>query len=287
MSVRFTKMHGLGNDFLLVDVVTQRLRAPEVAALAKTLCDRHRGVGADGLLLIVRPSAPDADLRMITMNADGSRAQMCGNGVRCVAKLAYDRGLTRKNPLRVQTDRGVLALDLTIHADGRVAAVRVDMGPPTLLPREIPVIADGERVVDVPFPLGGEPLRLTAVSMGNPHAVFFVPDVAAVPLQDWGPRVEHDPRFPERCNAHFVQVLQPRHVRVRTWERGAGATLACGTGASAVCVAGVLNGLSERRITAALPGGDLDVAWDEATNHVHITGPAVEVFDGEWPASAE
>ncbi len=252
-------------------------------ALARVISDRHRGVGADGLILVAPPETAVAHVRMIMYNPDGSRAEMCGNGIRCLAKLAYERGLARANPLRVQTDRGVLSLELTLDHAGRVSAVRADMGPPVLDPRRIPVKVNGEHVIALPLKLAGATLPMTCVSMGNPHAVFFVPDVAAVPLAAWGPQVERHPLFPERTNAHFAQVLARDRVRMVTWERGAGATLACGTGASAVCVAARLNRLTDPAITVVLPGGELQLAWDEATDHVFMTGPAEEVFTGQWP----
>lgn len=280
MPIKFTKMHGLGNDYVCVDLSDQRVDDP--ATLARVISDRHRGVGSDGLILIAPPDDAGAHVRMIMFNADGSRAQMCGNGVRCVAKLAYERGLARANPLRVQTDRGVLSLDLTLDADQRVREVRVDMGPPILEPRRIPVALDGERVVASLIPVGERLLSMTAVSMGNPHAVFFEPDLARVPLAEWGPQLERHSLFPERINVHFAQVVRPDLVRMITWERGTGITQACGTGASAVCVAGVLNDLTGRAITAELPGGRLKLEWDQASNHVFMTGPAEEVFTGEW-----
>jgi diaminopimelate epimerase len=281
MSLHFTKMHGLGNDYVYVSLFDQSVDDPP--ALARAISDRQRGVGSDGLILVAPPTEPAAHVRMIVYNADGSRAQMCGNGIRCLAKLVYERGLARANPLRVETDAGVLPLQLTLDSDDHVAQVRVDMGEPVLDPRRIPVALDTQRVVAHPFALGSTPLALTCVSMGNPHAVFFVPDVGRVPLTQWGPQVERHPLFPARINAHFVQVVTPELVRVVTWERGAGPTQACGTGASAVCVAGVLNGLTRRAIIAELPGGALRLEWDETSNHVYMTGPATEVFTGVWP----
>jgi diaminopimelate epimerase len=219
-------------------------------------------------------------------NADGSRAQMCGNGIRCVGKLAYERGWARQNPLRVQTDAGVLGLELTVTrspAGEVVHEVRVDMGAPVLEAARIPVALDGATVIRAPLALPGRVLQMTCVSMGNPHAVIYVQGLKSVPLNDWGPKLEKHPLFPERMNIHFVAVDHAEYVRMITWERGAGATQACGTGASAVCVAGVLNGLTKRKITAKLPGGELKLEWDEATNHVFMTGPAEEVFTGVWP----
>ena len=281
MSLKFTKMHGLGNDYVFISLFDQSVDDP--AKLARVISDRHRGVGGDGLILVAPPEDDQADVRMIVFNANGSPAEMCGNGIRCVAKLAYERKLARKNPLRVATDAGVLSLDLTIATDGRVRAVRVDMGEPVLNPRRIPVALEGDRVVAASFPLQEHILTVTCVSLGNPHAVFFVPDLSCVPLSQWGPRIESHALFPERTNVHFVQVLQPDRVKMTTWERGSGPTQACGTGASAVCVAGVLNDLTRRTITAELPGGELQLVWDEVGSHVFMTGPAEEVFTGQWP----
>lgn len=281
MPLAFTKMHGLGNDYVYVGLFDQAV--DNAVSLAKAISDRHRGVGSDGLILVGPADTPEAHVRMEMYNADGSRAQMCGNGIRCVAKLAYERGWARANPMRVQTDAGMLALELTLDAAGRVEQVRVDMGAPVLDPKRIPVSLAGERIVGVAMPLPETILSVTCVSMGNPHAVFFVEDLARVPLRQWGPMIERHPLFPERINAHFVQVQKPDQVKMITWERGAGATQACGTGACAVCVAGVLNRLTQRRIRAQLPGGYLTLEWDEATGHVFKTGPATEVFTGVWP----
>ncbi len=282
MPLAFTKMHGLGNDYVFVGLFDQPAPA-SAEALARKVSDRHRGIGSDGLILVGRPEAPGAHVRMQMFNSDGSRAQMCGNGIRCVAKLAYERGWARENPLRVQTDAGVLRLELTLGAGGSVEQVRVDMGAPVLEPAKIPVSLAGERVVSVAVPLPERVLNVTCVSMGNPHAVVFVEDVMRFPLREIGPLLERHPLFPQRVNAHFVQVQARDRVRMVTWERGAGATQACGTGASAVCVAGVLNRLTDRRIRAQLPGGFLDLEWSEADDHVYKTGPATTVFEGVWP----
>ena len=282
MALRFTKMHGLSNDYVYVSLFDQRVDDPP--ALARAVSDRHRGIGSDGLILVAPPEIPGAHVRMMMFHVDGSRGQMCGNALRCVAKLAYDRGLARVNPLRIQTDRGVLTADLTLDENGRVREVRADMDVPILDPRRIPVTAAGDRIVQQPLSLEGVTLAMTCVSMGNPHVVFFEPELARVPLREWGPRIERHPIFPERTNVHFAQVVRRDFVGMITWERGSGVTQACGTGACAVCVAGVLAGLTDRRITVRLPGGALRIEWDEATNHVFMTGPAEEVFTGEWPA---
>lgn len=279
MSIRFTKMHGLGNDYVYVSLFDQQIA--DAPALARAVSDRHRGIGGDGLILVGPALGTDADVRMQMFNADGSRAQMCGNGVRCVAKLAYERGWAQRNPLRVQTDRGVLLLELTLR-EQRVERVRVDMGPPLLDPPQIPVLIDAPRVLDYPLEVDGRRLSMTCVSMGNPHAVFFVPQLDDVPLRIWGPLIERHELFPQRVNAHFVQVLEPHAVRMNTWERGSGATQACGTGASAVCVAGVLTGRTADRLSATLPGGELLLEWPQRDASVFMTGPATEVFTGVW-----
>jgi len=280
--MRFTKMHGLGNDYVYVDGSAEQVADPP--ALARAISDRHFGVGSDGLILIL----PDdqADVRMRMFNADGSEAEMCGNGIRCVAKYAYDHGLSKANPMRIRTAVGVKTIDLVIGRDGKVAAATVDMGEPILTPAEIPVgIPNVSRIVDLPVRTTKHAFKMTCVSMGNPHAVIYVDDVAAVPLEEVGPEMERHRLFPQRMNAHFVQVHSPGEVTMRTWERGSGVTLACGTGASAVCVAGVLTGRTQRRLLAHLLGGDLNLEWRESDNHVYMTGPAVEVFTGDWPQS--
>ena len=286
--MRFTKMHGLGNCYVYIDCFDQQVRDP--ASLARAMSDRNTGVGSDGLILI-RPSDA-ADVRMEMYNLDGSRGQMCGNGIRCVAKYAYDHGLARRNPMRVQTDAGVLTLDLTLRG-GRVSGVRVDMGEPRLRPEDLPVRLPPDQMIDRPVEMLGRPAAMTCVSMGNPHAVIYGLPLALLDerecsirrLEIEGRRIEGDPLFPERTNVHFVEVHTPGEVAVLHWERGSGATQACGTGACAVCVAGVLTGRSGRKITAHLPGGDLTVEWPEADNHVYMTGPAVEIFTGQWNES--
>jgi diaminopimelate epimerase len=279
--MRFTKMHGLGNDYVYVDGFEESVADP--AALARTISDRHFGVGSDGLILVLPTDA--ADVRMRMFNADGSEAQMCGNGVRCVAKYAWDHGRSRANPMRVETGAGILQIRLTLDEGGLAAAATVDMGRPALDPDRIPVRVSQKRVLDVPIRLDKHAYTMTCVSMGNPHAVIFVEDVAAVPLELVGPRIENHPLFPERINVHFVQVRSAGEVVMRTWERGSGVTLACGTGASAVCVAGVLTRRTDRKILAHLPGGDLELQWGE-DEHVRMTGPATEVFTGQWPEKA-
>ena len=275
----FVKMHGLGNDYVYIDMFRVKHLPGEPADLARRLADRHFGVGGDGLIL-VGPSE-SADVRMRMFNADGSEGAMCGNGIRCVAKLAFEAGHVRERRITVETQAGIKTVELTV-AGGKVEAVRVNMGPPRLNPADIPVKLPGERAINVPISLKGRRFDMTCVSMGNPHAVVFCPNVEALNLDEYGPAIERHPMFPDRVNAHFVRVHNRGEVTMRTWERGSGITLACGTGASAVCVAGVLNHLTDRQIVAHLPGGDLDLLWDETSGDVFMTGPATEVFRGEW-----
>ena len=279
--MRFTKMHGAGNDYVYVNCFDQTL-PEDLPQLARRISDRHFGVGGDGLILI-RPSEV-ADARMQMFNADGSEAEMCGNGVRCVAKYVHDHGLCRKQTLRIETGAGVLTLDLEV-VDGLARRIRVDMGEPILQAEEIPTTWSGDKVVDAELPIKGQSLAVTCVSMGNPHCVTFVDRLSDEWVLGVGPHVETDPHFPNRVNAEFVEVLSPAEIRMRVWERGSGETLACGTGACAVCVAGVLTGRTERKILAHLPGGDLELHWSEDDNHVHLTGPATEVFSGDWKES--
>jgi len=281
--MRFTKMHGLGNDYIYVDCFAEKVDDP--AKLAAAISDRHFGVGSDGLILVM-PSEAATDVRMRIFNADGSEAQMCGNGIRCVAKYAYDHGHTTSNPMRVETAAGIKTIDLQLGADGKVAAATVDMGKAILEPEKIPVLIRQTRAVDVTIKTHSRAFQMTCASMGNPHAVIFLDDVASVPLAQLGPEIEHLPVFPEGVNVHFVQVHSPTEVTMRTWERGSGITLACGTGASAVCVAGVQTHRTGRKILAHLPGGDLKLQWIEEGGHVLMTGPATEVFTGDWPDKA-
>jgi diaminopimelate epimerase len=282
--MRFLKMHGIGNDYVYLDCVRNPPpRHP--AELSVKVSDRHFGIGSDGLILIC-PSER-ADVRMRMFNADGSESEMCGNGVRCVAKYAFDHGLTKNNPMTVETGRGVLTLQLDLKA-GKAERVTVDMGEPILEADKIPTTIPAPRVVNYPFATVNVPgmnseSSITCVSMGNPHVVLYCEDVGKIPLERIGPVMEHHLAFPRRINVHLVQVRSPEEVTMRTWERGSGITLACGTGACAVAVAGVLTGRTGRKLLAHLPGGDLHLCWDEKDNHVYMTGPAVEVFSGEWP----
>jgi diaminopimelate epimerase len=288
--MRFTKMHGAGNDYIYLDCV--RNPPPhDPASLSRRISDRHFGVGSDGLILIC-PSER-ADVRMRIFNADGSEAEMCGNGIRCLSTYAHDHGLTKNNPMKVETGRGILTLALDVK-QGKVERVTVDMGEPILEAEQIPTTLLGPRVVEQPLPAldfdstawmdaCGLDQRLTCVSMGNPHVILYCRDAGKVPLEQVGPVLENAVVFPRRINVHFVAVQSSQEATMRTWERGSGITLACGTGACAVCVAGVLAGRTGRRLLAHLPGGDLELHWKETDNHVYMTGPAVEVFTGDWP----
>jgi diaminopimelate epimerase len=277
--IPFTKLHGIGNDYLYINAIDHPVDDPE--KLSVVMSDRHFGVGSDGIILIL-PS-DKADFRMRMFNADGSESEMCGNGIRCFSKYVYDRGMIREKELSVETGAGIKNLTLFTEGD-KVSKVRVDMGEPRLERADIPMKGAPGRVIDEPITLkDGTVLRITALSVGNPHAVIFVDDTKNFPVGVYGPELENSPLFPRRTNVEFVTVLSGGEVIQRTWERGSGETLACGTGATAVCAAGFLTGKTGRNITSHLSGGDLELEWDEKTGHVFMTGPAVEVFTGEWP----
>lgn len=276
--MKFTKMQGIGNDYVYVNCLQETIENP--SELAKKISDRHYGVGSDGLIMI-NPS-DKANFEMEMYNADGSRGEMCGNGIRCVAKYVYDYGLTDKTSISVETLAGIKYLDLTVE-DGKVVLVKVDMGKPMLRPEEVPVVSEKEEVIDEPITVDGQEYRMTCVSMGNPHAVVFIDqDVKEFPLETVGVKFENHERFPKRVNTEFVNVLDRHTAQMRVWERGSGETLACGTGACAVAVACALNGLTEDEVTVKLLGGDLQIKWDREKNTVYMTGPAEVVFDGEW-----
>jgi diaminopimelate epimerase len=278
--MKFTKMHGAGNDYVYVDCFAEDPPA-DIPQLARKISHRHFGVGGDGLILI-RPS-DIADARMQMFNADGSESEMCGNGIRCVAKYVYDQGIAGKNSLQIETGAGVLDLRLDIGSDGKTEQVTVDMGAPILEASEVPTtLLSGGNVVDHLVEFAGHQVSVTCVSMGNQHCVVFVDSASDERVLGLGPQIENDSRFPNRTNVEFIEVISPTEVKQRTWERGSGETWACGTGASAVCVAGVLTGRTERKILNHLLGGDLVLEWDEATDHVMMTGGATEIFQGEW-----
>ncbi len=278
--MQFTKMQGCGNDYIYVDCFRQPM-PHDPPGLSRAISDRHFGVGGDGLILICPSDKADARMRMY--NADGSESEMCGNGIRCVAKFVYDRGLVRKSPLTIETGRGVLTLEVEVSG-GTVRQVRVDMGEPILQAESIPTTLGGTPPLEAALDLGDQTLRVTCVSMGNPHCVAFVDEITDGHVLGLGRRIERHAAFPRRVNAEFVRVNRPDDVTMRVWERGSGETLACGTGACAVAVAGHLTGRTQRRITVHLLGGDLQLDWSEVDNRVYMTGPAVEVFRGEWPA---
>ncbi len=281
MKLQFTKMHGCGNDYVYIDGAAVDAPAGKKPELVRRLSDRHFGIGGDGVIFI-NPSA-EADFEMEMYNADGSRAEMCGNGIRCVAKYVYDAGLTDRKELDIISAGKKKHIVLQTQ-EGRAVSARVDMGRPELLAEKIPVKAAGERVIDEEITVNGTVYRMTCVSMGNPHAVVFVTDVKNLPLAEIGPFFENHERFPQRINTEFVHVVDRRNVEMRVWERGTGETLACGTGCCAVAVACVLNGLTEREITVHVPGGDIVAAWDAAEDTVYMTGPAETVFTGEIDA---
>jgi len=285
-------MHGIGNDYVYVNCLREKVRNP--AKLSQVISNRHKGIGADGLILIC-PSKK-ADVRMRMFNADGSEAEMCGNGIRCVAKYTYEHKLAKaggtfcipgQKPypacLNIETGRGVLTVGLVIDRKKKVQKVCVNMGHPILTPKDIPVNLAGEKIVEHPIEVLGQSLLMTCVSMGNPHAVFFCDDVDTIELEKIGPIIENHKLFPSRTNVHFVQIIGQSEFKMRTWERGSGITMACGTGACACAAAAVLTGRCGRVCTVHLPGGDLDLNWCEKDNCVYMAGPAVEVFEGTWP----
>jgi len=290
--MRFTKMHGLGNDFIYVNCFEEKVK--QRGELAQVVCDRYKGIGADGLILICPSKVADAQMRIF--NADGSEAEMSGNGIRCFAKYVYEHKLAVPGgsfsvpgqsacpfSLKIETGNGILSVGLITDSNDKVEKVCVNMGQPILKPADIPVQMPGEKVIEQPVEILGQELLMTCVSMGNPHAVFFCDNVELIKLKKLGPAIENHSLFPNRVNVHFVQADKPTEFTMRTWERGCGITLACGTGACAACVAAVLTSRCERICTAHLPGGDLNLNWCEEDNCVYMTGPAVEVFEGVWP----
>ena len=291
--MKFTKMHGLGNDYIYVNCFEEKIENP--VQLAKIVSDRHRGIGGDGLILI-SPSET-AGVRMRIFNADGSEAEMCGNGIRCVAKYAYEHKLAEiggpfslpgqlsdcRASLNIETGNGILTVGLEVDDRNNIQKACVNMGQPILAPKDIPVNLSGEKVVEQAIEILSQELLMTCVSMGNPHAVFFCDDVDLIELERLGPAIENHALFPNRINVHFVQIDRPTEFTMRTWERGSGITMACGTGACAAFVASVLTGRTERICTGHLPGGDLNLNWCQEDNSVYMTGPAVEVFEGIWP----
>ena len=276
--MKFTKMQGIGNDYVYVNCFEETVKDP--AAVARYVSDSHFGIGSDGLILI-KPS-DIADCEMDMYNLDGSQGAMCGNGIRCVAKYVYDYGIVKKENISVSTKSGIKYLDLTVR-DGKVALVRVNMGSPVLTASQIPVVSSTEEMINAPLKVNGETYYITAVSMGNPHAIVYMADVDHLDIGEIGPYFENHMAFPDRVNTEFVEVLDDHTLKMRVWERGSGETLACGTGACAVAVASILNGHvdGEKPVTVKLLGGDLEIFWDRQENLVYMTGPAATVFDGE------
>ncbi|MBX3422931.1 MAG: diaminopimelate epimerase [Pirellulaceae bacterium] len=277
--MQFTKMHGAGNDYVYVNCFQERDLPDDLPELSRRISHRRFGVGSDGLILIEPSTLADARMRMF--NADGSESEMCGNGIRCVAKYIYDHGIVRKETLAIETGNGVLQLQVQA-AGGLAQRITVDMGQPKFDAASIPTTLATDRVVDLACEFAGYRCQVTCVSMGNPHCVIFVPEATDELVLSLGPKIECDPRFPKRTNVEFVEVISPTRLRQRTWERGSGETWACGTGASAVCVAGVLTGRSQREVQIQLLGGELQLRWDESSEHVFMTGGASEVFSGQW-----
>ncbi len=275
--MNFTKMHGIGNDYVYVDCTKRELKKPE--EIARFVSDRHFGIGSDGLILIKRSEV--ADFYMDMYNADGSKGEMCGNGIRCVAKYVYDYGLTDKKELTIETLAGIKELVLTIEED-KVAKVKVNMGAPILAPEKIPVLASKEPVVKEPIVVDDKEWEMTCVSVGNPHAIVFLEEpVSTFPIEKVGPSFEHHKRFPNRINTEFVEVINRDRIKMRVWERGANETFACGTGACASVVAAILNGYCNKKVTVELLGGELEIEWKDADNGIYMTGSATTVFDGQ------
>jgi diaminopimelate epimerase len=290
MKFKFTKMQGCGNDYIYVNGFTEKIPQEEKTELVRHISDRHFGIGGDGVIFI-NPSA-EADFEMEMYNADGSRAEMCGNGIRCVAKYVYDKGLTDKTDISVISCGQIKYLQLFLK-EGRVDTVRVNMGAPELRPDRIPVTVaeagtplEQERIVNAPIIVQGKEYKMTCVSMGNPHAVIFLEDVTNLEIEQIGPYFENHERFPKRINTEFVKVLDKKTVQMRVWERGTGETLACGTGCCATVVACILNGLTDEKVTVKLLGGEIEIEWDREANLVYMTGPAVTVFEGEYDVPA-
>ncbi len=276
--MNFTKMHGLGNDFIFLDHFSPNstIDENEYPALAQRLCHRQFGIGGDGLIIVLPSQVADVQMRII--NSDGSEPEMCGNGIRCLARYVYDHGYVKKNPLKVETLAGVLTIKLELEGD-KVEGIQVDMGEPIFRPELIPVNVSGESVVGATLTVDGAEWTFTAVSMGNPHCIIFVDDMDALDFEHLGPAIEKHPLFPRKTNVEFIQVISRDEIRMKVWERGAGPTLACGTGACASAVASVLNDKADRKVLVHLPGGDLKIEWAD-DNHVYMTGPAAYVFEG-------
>lgn len=274
--IKFTKMHGLGNDYVYMDAINQHIE--NQSSLAKFVSDRHFGIGSDGLILICKSDV--ADFKMKMFNSDGSEAEMCGNGIRCVGKFVYDKGLTDKTIITIETLAGIKTLQLNIK-EGKVETVRVDMGEPILEPEKIPVLSKENPAKHLQLNIENKEFICTCVSMGNPHAITIVEDVKEFDIQKYGPQIETNEAFPKKVNVEFIELVDKNYIKMRVWERGAGETLACGTGACASAVACYLNGYTDRRVRVELLGGNLEIEWNQENNHVYMVGPATVVFEGE------
>ena len=274
--IEFTKMHGLGNDYVYMDAIHQNIE--KESSLAQFVSNRHFGIGSDGLILICKSDVADFKMRMF--NADGSEAEMCGNGIRCVGKFVYDKGLTNKTQVTIETLAGIKILQLNVE-NGKVKTVKVDMGEPILEPKKIPVISEEKPVRNLELKAEDKKFKFTCVSMGNPHAITIVDNTKEFDVERYGKQLEIDKAFPNKTNVEFIEIVDKNHIKMRVWERGAGETLACGTGACASVVACVLNKLTENIVNVELLGGTLEIEWNREDNHVYMTGPAVTVFEGE------
>lgn len=274
--IKFTKMQGLGNDYVYIDAINQKIE--NESSLAQIISNRHFGIGSDGLILIC--SSEFADFKMRMFNSDGSEAEMCGNGIRCVGKFVYDKGLTNKTTLKIETLAGVKELKLNLK-EGKVDTVRVDMGEPILEAEKIPVVSSEKMVKNLKLEIEEREFNFTCVSMGNPHAITFVENVENFEVEKYGSKIEVNKRFPKKTNVEFIEIVNKEYIKMRVWERGAGETLACGTGACASVVAGIINNLIERKVTVELLGGILEIEWNKEDNHIYMTGPAVTVYEGE------
>lgn len=274
--IKFTKMQGLGNDYVYIDAINQKIE--NESSLAQIISNRHFGIGSDGLILIC--SSEIADFKMRMFNSDGSEAEMCGNGIRCVGKFVYDKGLTNKTTLKIETLAGVKELKLNLK-EGKVDTVRVDMGEPILEAEKIPVVSSEKMAKNLKLEIEEREFNFTCVSMGNPHAITFIENVENFEVEKYGSKIEVNKRFPKKTNVEFIKIVNKEYIKMRVWERGAGETLACGTGACASVVAGIINNLIERKVTVELLGGILEIEWNKEDNHIYMTGPAVTVYEGE------
>lgn len=274
--IKFTKMQGLGNDYVYIDAINQKIE--NESSLAQFVSNRHFGIGSDGLILIC--SSEIADFKMRMFNSDGSEAEMCGNGIRCVGKFVYDKGLTNKTTLKIETLAGVKELKLNLK-EGKVDTIRVDMGEPIFEAEKIPVVSSEKMAKNLKLEIEEREFNFTCVSMGNPHAITFVENVEDFEVEKYGSKIEVNERFPQKINVEFIEIVNKNYIKMRVWERGSGETLACGTGACASVVAGIINNLIERKVTVELLGGILEIKWNKEDNHVYMTGPAVTIYEGE------